>query len=451
MAKDMTKDMTTGSPMRLILGFLIPVFFGYLFQQFYNLVDTIIVGKCLGVSALAAVGSTGSVCFLIIGGCMGVCSGFAIPVAQKFGAKDFAAMRRFVAGSVRLTAVIALIVTTLTVALCKPLLVLMKTPADIFSGAYAYLVIMLAGIPVSLSYNLLAATIRSLGDSRTPLVFLVVSSVLNIALDLFFILVLGSGVGGAALATVISQGVSSVACLVFVAKRYPVLRLSKGDWKYNSRDTVKLLSMGLPMGLQYSITAIGSVILQAAVNSLGSMAVASIASAQKIGIFFCCPFDALGTTMATYGGQNTGAGKLERLDKGMISASALGLAYSVAAFLIMFFFSRYLGMLFIDPSEEGILSNIRLFLVINSAFYFPLALVNIVRFMIQGMGFSRLAVFAGIFELAGRGIFGLAFVPVFGYIAACFASPAAWVLADAFLIPAYFFCKRRLGREYARA
>lgn len=447
MTKDMTKDMTLGSPMRLILGFSIPVFFGYLFQQFYNLVDTIIVGKCLGVSALASVGSTGSVCFLIIGGCMGVCSGFAIPVSQKFGAKDFPAMRLFVAGSVRLTAVIAVIVTALTVTLCKPLLVLMKTPSDIFAGSYAYLVVMLAGIPVSLAYNLLAALIRALGDSKTPLMFLVVSSVLNIALDLFFILVLTFGVEGAAFATVISQAVSGVACFVFVAKRYPVLRLAKSDWRSNPRDTARLLSMGLPMGLQYSITAIGSVVLQAAVNSLGSLAVASIAAAQKIGLFFCCPFDALGTTMATFGGQNTGARKLDRLDKGVVSAALLGLVYSIAAFVVMFFFSRQLGMLFIDPEENALLDNVRAFLVINSAFYFPLALVNIVRFMIQGMGFSRLAVFAGIFELAGRGVFGLVFVPVFGYTAACFASPTAWVLADSFLIPAYIACRRRLDRD----
>ena len=214
----MTKDLTTGSPMRLILGFSVPVFFGYLFQQFYNLADTVIVGKFLGVSALASVGSTGAVCFLIIGGCMGICNGFAIPVSQKFGAKDYDSMRKFIAGGVKLTAVIAVLVTTVTVVFCKPLLVLMKTPSDIFNGSYGYLVIILAGIPASLAYNLLAAVIRSLGDSKTPLIFLVVSSVLNIALDLFFILALNSGVEGAALATVISQAVSSVACLFYILK-----------------------------------------------------------------------------------------------------------------------------------------------------------------------------------------------------------------------------------------
>lgn len=440
----MTKDLTTGSPMRLILGFSVPVFFGYLFQQFYNLADTVIVGKFLGVSALAAVGSTGAVCFLIIGGCMGICNGFAIPVSQKFGAKDYEAMRRFIAGGIKLTALIAVVVTALTVLFCKPLLVLMRTPSDIFGAAYGYLVIILAGIPASLAYNLLAAVIRSLGDSKTPLVFLVVSSVLNIVLDLFFILALNTGVEGAALATVISQAVSSAACLLYILKAYPVLHLSRSDWNVSARHVRVLLSMGLPMGLQYSITAIGSVVLQSAVNSLGSSAVASVASASRIAMFFCCPFDAMGTTMATYGGQNTGAHKFSRLNPGIFSCSLLGLVYSLLALGIMLAFGRTIGLLFIDRGQEEILGNIYKFLVINSAFYFPLALVNIVRFMIQGMGFSRLAVFAGLFELAGRGVFGLVFVPVFGYTAACFASPAAWILADCFLVPAYFICKRRL-------
>ena len=430
--------------MRMILGFSVPVFFGYLFQQFYNLADTVIVGKFLGVSALASVGSTGAVCFLIIGGCMGICNGFAIPVSQKFGAKDYDSMRKFIAGGVKLTAVIAVLVTTVTVVFCKPLLVLMKTPSDIFNGSYGYLVIILAGIPASLAYNLLAAVIRSLGDSKTPLIFLVVSSVLNIALDLFFILALNSGVEGAALATVISQAVSSVACLFYILKNYPILHLSKEDWKINSHHVQVLLSMGLPMGLQYSITAIGSVVLQTAVNSLGSVAVASVAAASKITMFFCCPFDAMGTTMATYGGQNTGAHKFSRLNPGIFSCSFLGLAYAFLAFVIMLVFGRNLGLLFIDSGNEEILGNIYKFLVVNSSFYFPLALVNIVRFMIQGMGFSQLAVFAGLFELVGRGVFGLVFVPVFGYTAACFASPAAWILADSFLIPAYFICKKRL-------
>ena len=251
---------------------------------------------------------------------------------------------------------------------------------------------------------------------------------------------------GAALATVISQAVSSVACLFYILKNYPILHLSKEDWKINSHHVQVLLSMGLPMGLQYSITAIGSVVLQTAVNSLGSVAVASVAAASKITMFFCCPFDAMGTTMATYGGQNTGAHKFSRLNPGIFSCSFLGLAYAFLAFVIMLVFGRNLGLLFIDSGNEEILGNIYKFLVVNSSFYFPLALVNIVRFMIQGMGFSQLAVFAGLFELVGRGVFGLVFVPVFGYTAACFASPAAWILADSFLIPAYFICKKRLER-----
>ncbi|MGN0730041.1 MATE family efflux transporter [Treponema sp.] len=430
--------------MRLILEFAVPVFLGYLFQQFYNLADIFIVGKCLGVSALASVGSTGAVCFLIIGGCMGICNGFAIPVSQMFGAGDYSEMRKFISGGIKLTVCAAAVVTAVTVVSCRPLLVLMKTPDDIFSGSYGYLVIILAGIPASLAYNLLAAVIRSVGDSRTPLVFLVVSSVLNIALDLFFILALGLGVEGAALATVVSQSVSSIACLLFILKNYPVLHLSREDWKTSARHLYILLSMGIPMGLQYSITAVGSVLLQSAVNALGSAAVASVSAASKISIFFCCPFDAMGTTMATYAGQNTGAHRFSRLNPGLFSCGLLGLVYSAAAFMVMLVFGRRLGMILVDAGKTEILANVYKFLVANSAFYFPLALVNIVRFMIQGMGFTRLALFAGLFELAGRGMFGLFFVPLFGYTAACFASPSAWILADCFLIPAYFFCRKRL-------
>ena len=294
MQKSEVKDLTVGSPMKLILSFAVPMLLGFLFQQFYNMVDTIIVGKCLGVSSLAAVGSTGSINFMIIGFCTGACSGFAIPVAQKFGAGDYTGMRKFVANAGWLSAVFAVVMTTIVGLLCMNILQWMNTPEDIIQGAYDYIFVIFMGIPVTYMYNLLAGIIRSLGDSKTPVYFLLLSSVLNIGLDFFTILVLRMGVGGPALATVVSQGISAVLCLAYMIHKFPVLRM-EADEKKLDRDMIRVLcAMGIPMGLQYSITAIGSVILQAAVNSLGSMAVAAVSTGSKISMFFCTPFDALG-------------------------------------------------------------------------------------------------------------------------------------------------------------
>ncbi len=444
MAKNATKDMTTGSPMKLILQFGIPLFFGMLFQQFYNMMDTVIVGKFLGVNALAAVGATGSINFMVIGFCMGVCNGFAIPVAQQFGAGDYRALRKYVANSVWLSIGFAGAMTVAVCALCRQILTWMNTPADIMGGAYNYIFVIFLGIPVIYLYNLLSGIIRSLGDSKSPLVFLVCSSVLNIVLDLTLILVFHMGVAGAAWATVISQGISGVACLVYMVKRFEILKISREEWRLDGKYAAVLCNMGIPMGLQYSITAIGSVILQTAVNTLGSAAVASTAAAAKIGMFFCCPFDAMGSTMATYAGQNVGAGKLGRVSQGIKSTSILGLVYSVLAFGALALFGPTIALLFVDSSETAILQNVSWFLNINSAFFFPLALVNIIRFTIQGLGFSKFAVLAGVCEMGARSIVGMGFVPVFGYVAACFASPVAWVCADIFLVPAYFYVMKKL-------
>ena len=450
MASNTTKDMTTGSSMKLILGFAVPLLMGMLFQQVYSLVDTIIVGRFLGVNALAAVGATGSINFLIIGFCLGLCNGFALPVAQRFGAKDYDGLRKYVGNSAVLSVIVGGTITIFTVVFCRNILQIMDTPADIIDLSYNYIVVIFAGIPATLLYNILSSHLRSLGDSVTPVAFLILSACLNIGLDLLFIVTFHWGVFGASFATVLSQLVSGVLCLVFIIIRFDILHLKRDDWRLDPAYVRNLLVMGLPMGFQYSITAIGSVILQAAVNSLGSIAVASMTAAGKISMFVVCPFDALGSTMATYGGQNVGAGKLERLAKGLRSAVILGAIYSAVIFVVVYFFGENMIQIFLSPTEENaatVLVWAKEFLVINAAFYFPLALVNIVRFLIQGMGFSGFAVFAGVFEMVARTIVGLFLVPVFGFVAACFASPLAWIFADAFLIPAFFFCRKRL-RKY---
>lgn len=447
MAGSASKDLTQGSPMKLILAFFVPLMFGMLFQQFYSMMDTIIVGKFLGVQALAAVGSTGSVNFMVIGFCMGICNGFAIPVAQRFGAKDYHYLRKYVANGIFLAAGLAAVMTITVCLLCKNILRWMHTPSDILQGAYNYIFVIFLGIPVIYLYNFLSGIIRSLGDSKSPLMFLIISSLLNIALDLVMILVFEMGVAGAAWATVISQGISGILCLIYIRKRYEVLRIAGDEWRVDAECMKKLCNMGIPMGLQYSITAIGSVILQTAVNTLGSMAVASVTAANKVGMFFCCPFDAMGSTMSTYAGQNLGAGKLKRVTKGLMSCCQIGLAYAVCAFLILFFFGSKIALLFLDADEAAILDNVQLFLTICSAFYFPLALVNIIRFTIQGLGYSKLAILAGVCEMIARALVGAFLVPAVGYIGACFASPVAWIFADLFLIPAYICVMKTLQRK----
>lgn len=440
----MTRDLTEGNPFSLILGFSIPVWFGFLFQQFYNIVDTAIVGKFLGKEALASVGVTGSVNFLVIGFCMGVCNGFAIPIAQKFGAKDFSLMRKFVMSAAYLSVLFSVVLTVVTVVFCRPLLVLMRTPENILDGAAGYIGVIFAGIPVIFLYNLTAGIIRSLGDSKTPLYFLILASVLNIVLDVVFITVFSWGIVGAAVATVISQGISGLLCLFYMSRKFEVLKMSREDKKIHSHLFPVLCGQGVPMGLQYSITAIGSVILQASVNTLGSDAVASVTAGSKLGMFIVSPYDALGTTMSTWGGQNAGAGKYPRLKQGLLVSCAIGFVYSIFAFVMMVLFGNVLSRIFINADETLVLAQSHQFLVLNAAFYFPLALVNIVRFLIQGMGFSRFAILAGVFEMVARTLVGVVFVPIFGYSAACLASPAAWVFADCFLIPAFFWCYKKL-------
>lgn len=388
----MTKDMTKGSPLRLILGFAFPMLLGMLFQQFYNLVDTMIVGKTLGVSALAGVGATSSINFMIIGFCMGICSGFAIPVAQQFGAGKYSELRKYVFNGYVCSAVFAVVMTILSVVFCAPILRLLNTPDDIFMHAYNYIVIIFAGIPTVFLYNIVSGIIRSLGDSKTPVYFLVLSSVINIALDFILILYVKMGVAGAGVATVVSQLIAGVGCTIYMYKKFDILKGTKQEKVISKKHISNLCFIGVPMGLQYSITAIGSTILQAAVNGLGSSYVAAMTAGSKMFNFTCCPFDALGSTMATYGGQNVGAGKIDRLGKGIKAAMLIGAVYSVVALVVLYFSADYIALLFVDAGETAIIELTRRFIMASALFYIPLTGVNVYRFCIQGMGFSVFAI-----------------------------------------------------------
>ena len=437
MRKSEMRERTKGNVFNIILGFAIPLLLGMLFQQFYSMVDTIIVGKYLGVSALASVGSTGSINFMIIGFCMGVCNGFAIPVAQKFGAGNFKKLRKYVFNSGFLAIVFSVVMTLIVCVFCRQILIAMRTPEDIIQGAYSYIYVIFLGIPATYLYNLLSGIIRSLGDSKTPLFFLIISSIINIILDLFLIIYMHMGVAGAAWATVIAQAVSGILCLIYMRKKYSVLKFESDELKIDGYCIRRLCYMGVPMGLQYSITAIGSVILQTAVNGLGSIIVAAVTAAGKISMFLCCPFDALGSTMATYTGQNIGAGKLERISEGIKKSMIIGSVYSIVALIISVFFGKSLALLFVNENEIEILAKVSENLIIVAAFYIPLCIVNVVRFTIQGMGYSTFAILAGVCEMIARALCGFILVPIFGYVAVCLASPVAWIFADAFLIPAY--------------
>lgn len=446
----MTKDLTQGKPSKLILGFAVPMLVGMLFQQLYSMVDTIIVGKYLGKDALAAVGSTGSVNFLILGFAMGICSGFAIPIAHRFGAKDEEGLRKTVANSAILSAIISVIMAVVTALLCRQILEWMQTPENIIDDAYRYIVIIFAGIPAAFLYNMTSGIIRSIGDSKTPVYFLLLSSALNVVLDLYFIVVVGMGVEGAAIATVIAQVVSGLACLIYMARKYEILHIRKHEWKLESQIVGNLCGMGIPMGLQYSVTAIGSVILQTALNGLGSDAVAAFTAGSKLSMFLVCPFDALGSTMATYAGQNVGAKKLDRLTPGLLSSFAMGTAYAVAALAVVWFAGPKLLLLFLNADEVRLIGDAQTYLVWNALAYILLVIVNVFRFTIQGMGFSIFAIWAGVFEMVARILGAWILVPMFGYTGACMGNAVAWIFADVFLIPAYIYCRKKLEATMKR-
>ena len=439
-------EMTEGRTLPQIFYFALPLLMGNLLQQTYSMVDAAIVGKFLGVNPLAAVGASTSVVFLILGFCNGCCGGFGIPVAQKFGARDYSTMRRFVAVSLRLAAVMSVSLAVITALLCAWILHLIRTPENIFDDAYAYLLVTFIGIPCTFYYNLLSSIIRALGDSKTPFWFLLFSTVLNILLDLFCILVLGWGVAGAAIATLIAQGVSAVLCYIYMMRHFDILRTTLSERRYDSKLAGTLLSIGVPMGLQFSITAIGSIMLQSANNALGTACVAAFSAAIRIKMFFMCPFESLGIAMATFAGQNYGAGKPKRIWQGVKSSVLMMMIYWVFTFCVLMPGARTLAMLFVDASEVEILNDAALFLHVAVSFFPILGLLCILRYTIQGAGFTSFAMFSGVSEMIARILVSLFAVPAWGYVAVCFGDPTAWLFADAFLIPAFVYVYNKVKK-----
>ncbi len=436
--------MTTGSPLKSILRFCAPLLIGNLFQQFYNLADSILVGRILGLNAFAAVGATGALNFLILGFATGCCSGLAIPIAQSFGAGDLENVRRRTAQLVWLGFGLTAIIRFICFFWTDDLLRMMNTPAEIFDDAYRYIFIVFMGVGATMLYNLSSAVLRSLGDSRTPLHFLIAAALVNVVLDILFMQYLHFGVEGAAWATVLSQLASGLACLVYMAKKIPVLNLHHDDMKPDWRRMGYLASIGVPMGLQFAITAVGSIILQGAVNGLGAQAVAAVSAASKVHNVVAAPLETCGIAMATYCGQNLGAGQYSRIRRGIWSTTAAAMIYCAIAFVFNYSAGRAVATLFVSPSEVMILKDVQKYLVIQAVFYPMLAIIFIFRNGLQGMGYSDQAMMAGVSELIARALVSFGLVGSFGYLAVCYANPAAWLFADGVLLVLYARVMRRL-------
>lgn len=436
----MTNDMTTGNPVKLILLFSIPLLIGNIFQQFYSMVDTIIVGRFVGVEALAAVGTTSSMVFLVNGFVMGLTSGFAVLISQKYGAKDEAGVKKAVASSITLSIIATIIVTFISVISAKPLLALMNTPSNIMKDASTYIIILYAGNVAIIFYNMMAAILRALGDSKTPLYFLIVSSVLNIILDLVLIINFKMGVAGAAYATVISQGVSALLCVIYTYKKYKILRLKKEDFKVKKKYYRKHLKVGIPMALQFSITAIGIMTVQSAINIFGSTVIASYAAASKVLQLVMQPATTLGVTMATYCGQNIGAKRYDRIKLGVKKCVQISIITSLISAMVLIFLGKYFVMIFVSNPDAEILSYAQQVLNISAIFFIPLGLIFVYRNALQGIGDSFIPMMAGVYELVARAVVAFTLPKVLEFMGICLADPVAWFAA---VIPlAYTYYKR---------
>ena len=440
-------DMTVGSPLRQITKFALPLILGYILQQMYLVIDAAIVGRWIGVGALAAVGASSSIMFLVMGFCNGACAGFSIPVAQSFGAKDYSKMRLYVANAVRISAVMATVVTLLSLMFCRRILQMVNTPADIFHDAYIFLMLQFAAIPLTFGFNLFSGQIRALGNSRQPFFFLITSAVVNVLLDVVLILGCGLGVAGAGIATWLSQALSVILCLWYIHKRMQLL-IPKGDERrFDNKRTSILLNNGVPMGLQFSITGIGIIMLQSANNALGTSCVAAFTASMRIKYLFTCVFENIGVAMATYCGQNLGARRMDRVIKGVKDAITLMLIYFVFTFALIYPFADWMMRLFVDSGETEVVGRAAQFMRIANYFYPALGLLTILRYSIQGLGFSNLSMLSGVMEMIARCGVSLWLVPALAWTGVCLGDPVAWCMADLFLIPAFLWVQQRLKKQ----
>ncbi len=441
----MPNDLTTGKPMKLLLNFTIPIFIGNIVQQLYYVIDSIIVGKYLGVKELAAVGSTGSLTFLVIGWIMGITGGFSIIIAQRFGANDTKGVKHNVAMSFYLCIIMAVIMTVGLLLANHWILTVMNTPADIFEDTSTFISIIYMGLTATIAYNIFASILRALGDSITPLIFLVISSIVNIILDLVFILGLSMGVEGAGYATVISQAFASVLCLVYMLRKYPDLRITKEDSYFSRKSMVRLIGMGAPMGLQFSITAIGTMMVQVALNGLGTVYIAAFTAAGKIQNIIVQAFPSLGASLATFVGQNTGAQRMDRVKEGVKANIILTIICGVISMTAVLVFGEQLVKLFVPGNSDLVVDKAQQYFYAAAGFYIPLGFIFVYRNALQGLGYGLLPMLGGIFELLARGLVVVVLAKPLGFFGICLANPVAWTFALIPLVPAYYYRIRRFG------
>ena len=443
----MAKDMTSGKPIKLIWNFTIPLLIGNLFQQLYNMADTFIVGRTIGVHALASVGSTGSIIFLILGFANGLTAGLAIPLAQRYGAKNYSGVKRSFYVSILISTVVAILLTILSMVFCRQILEIMQTPVEIIDGAYDYLMVIFAGIFSSMAFNLLSNIFRSIGDAKTPLYFLVIACIMNIILDVVFIAGIGMGVEGAGYATVLSQIFSALACILYIWKKIPILRLNSKDFIAESLDVKEHIRISFPMAFQSSIIAIGAIIIQITLNQLGATAVAAYTAAQKIDQVAILPMMSFGVTMATFVAQNYGAKKYNRIWRGVRDCIKLSLTFAISVGIILNLFSPIFIRVFVGVGHEEVVELGAIYFITNGTMYSLLSLLFIYRYTLQGVGKTFTPTVAGIMELCMRAFAAVVLSNLYGYTGATMANPLAWLGSLIPLMIAYYLFKNKFLKE----
>ena len=439
-------DMTKGSATRLLLAFSIPLFFGNLFQQFYSMVDTIVVGRFVGVEALAAVGSTGGFSFMVVGFAQGLTAGFSVIISQRFGAKDMDAMRKSYAMSIIGSILMSIVLAVVFCLLSLPLLRLINTPENIIYDANSYIAIIYGGIGTAVFYNLFSSILRAVGDSRSPVVFLLISSVLNIVLDLFFVIVVPLGCSGVAIATIIAQGISAIISFIYIKRKFPMFHLTRSDWEFDMKLLIRLMRIGIPGAVQFSVCAVGVIIVQAAINGFGSDTVAAYSVGCKIENLVTQFFPAIGMGLSTFAGQNLGAGDFARIRKGFKATFIIMVVAAAVSMLIARTLAIPFSYLFMDSnttSPEIIRETVQ---YVNTVawFFIPLGMIYIYRTGCQGLGSGIIPMFSSVTELVFRVIAAFTLPIAFGYTGICFASPAAWMAAGFALPFCYFRLIKRL-------
>lgn len=442
----MERSLTAGKPWKSILLFTLPLLAGNLLQQFYNMADAFIVSRALGVEAFTGVSCTNALSYLILGFAQGLTVGLSIPLSQAFGAKDEQKVRAVYAHNLLISVAVGLLLTVLSVLFTGPMLALLRTPQEIYAYAYDYLLVTFAGIMATMLFNFFSNTIRALGDSKTPLIYLFIASGLNILLDLLFILVFRWGVAGAAWATVISQGISAVLCALKIARSYAIIRLKKARPALDKSMLLSSLKIGLPVGFQASIISLGVIFVQFAINGMGTAAIAAYSVSAKIDGIAVEPLRSFGTAMSTYTAQNYGAGKIKRIRRGVFQAAAMSILFSVFAGFMMFAAGRHFTAAFVGYGETEILSLSHSLLKVHGLLYIILALLFIFRFTLQGLGKTFVPTLAGIMELAMRFAAAFLLIPLFDFAGASISTPLSWLGA---LIPvaiSYFIEWRKMKR-----